>query len=1510
MLVVLLIPSALAVDLGDLQVPADRIPFFDPGVEGGIPDTSTWPVVNALDYGATPNDGTDDSSAIDAAIDAAASLGTPAVVLLPEGTYNTLQPTKIHLKSNVVLKGEGPGKTFIYSSQGSGPSDVITIAGEEKYELFTGAISTEDGRTTFTVEGFNFETFYPGYSLEPGSRVYVRGSHGLDCDGDGVEETHYGACANEVVHNVEGNKLTLTEDIILDPSITSISFWVYPSYKPIGGFNEGSNTLTLSQPPFFEEGVYILISQDNDERIHPNAWFARGLGQVVKVVGINGNNVQIHPALRIDFNPDYNLKITKPDFIYNSGVEDLSIEVESVSPVPLYRGDPIKFTYVINSWVKNIYARNAYQNFVSISDSARLTIRDNHFKTVQKPDYTNTYAISFGRKASDCLVTNNILEDVWVTAIFSGSANGNVYSYNYHKDIREDHGIIHHGTYPFENLIEGNDAYRLTHDCWWGKQGPRITYFRNRAGEIRTSMNGACEAEGVVADQLNTIGNTANYYLSFPWCSYPNCFDYDRMNTNMWVEKNRYRINFIGVDTPDSTNTFIDNVQGDVPPAEWADFDMPASLYLESPPSFWCEELPWPAIGSDVDDYANLNMLPAQRRYEGLQCTPVGDIPDCIYVVDKDSIGGICNDANPGTLTEPWCSLGKAAQTVQQGEKVCVRAGTYIETLQPQTSGTYYGKITFVAYEGGNVEIDGINLDAVDYVRIEDLKFREISQWGITWTFDNYYDVGTFINDDFWVVGPATIIAIDPNPANGRHGSVLNLPPELSRSGFDSRVVEGRYDPSLRVYPSISMQPGDSLVSTISVETVGEATAILRPMEYTISPVKTASVLTCLATKAPQDAFRPSYCDTSNTLYLERNLQRGLLPTLPQVPNTEELSEFEGYFRRPWIDTLQFNFDHPVEYMAHYGRENARAASMASLLLMLDFTEEEKDRLLMYLIQYGIDLYGIVEAGHPGWPALGGHGNGRKWPIVFAGIMLGEDEIARVSAYHPSTKFGDDMQTGYDQCWTGANVVFLGMDGIDENPNHPEWAPYEHLEPIDWPGAPLYRSEGYRRCCTSSAWVGQAVGAQLMNAEDEWDHPAFFDYVNRWMTEDDSEFVDIIQEQIGMDYHVSWMRQGQAFGDTFVEEMFWEYWEGPVEECTTNGECEDGQFCTGAETCQMGSCVSSGNPCDTSSFCNPEICVEDTDSCVPGSRCDDSEMCTIDNCNAGLQICTHSINTAQAGCENYLFIDNFEDQEASDWTSIGSGSWSIVSDSGSYAYRLSGGVSNPGQEYLGAYIIVDGLNIVNDFALNAKIRSTSSHEWRDLAIIFGYQDDTHYYAVIFNAQNDPYTNGIFLINGAPKVKIGTPDAAGTLVDNSYHDVRIVRSGSNIDVYFDDMTTPVFTAVDSTFSSGSIGFGTMNDNGAIDDVRVSGVGVMCTNNSDCTDASSCTGDVCEYGSCRYINYNLDGSDTVGLGDIIQIITYWGLNEGEPGWDPSVDLDENGNIGLSDIIVLLGIWGVYC
>jgi len=67
--------------------------------------------------------------------------------------------------------------------------------------------------------------------------------------------------------------------------------------------------------------------------------------------------------------------------------------------------------------------------------------------------------------------------------------------------------------------------------------------------------------------------------------------------------------------------------------------------------------------------------------------------------------------------------------------------------------------------------------------------------------------------------------------------------------------------------------------------------------------------------------------------------------------------------------------------------------------------------------------------------------------------------------------------------------------------------------------------------------VGQALALRILHAEKLWNHDAFFDYVDRWMTEDDSQHIKEIKEARGKDYAAAWARQRQAW-DPFVNAMW------------------------------------------------------------------------------------------------------------------------------------------------------------------------------------------------------------------------------------------------------------------------------------------------------------------------------------------------------------------------------------
>ena len=97
------------------------------------------------------------------------------------------------------------------------------------------------------------------------------------------------------------------------------------------------------------------------------------------------------------------------------------------------------------------------------------------------------------------------------------------------------------------------------------------------------------------------------------------------------------------------------------------------------------------------------------------------------------------------------------------------------------------------------------------------------------------------------------------------------------------------------------------------------------------------------------------------------------------------------------------------------------------------------------------------------------------------------------------------------------------------------------------------------------------------------------------------------------------------------------------------------------------------------------------------------------------------------------------------------------------------------------------------------------------------------YYVHFGQKTDDHANQIFIVNDKDRVKISTRTTDGTHWDDKWHHARIIRTveDGKIDVYFDDMTTPVMTAVDKTFTWGQIGIGSFDDTGRFDNLVLKG-----------------------------------------------------------------------------------------
>lgn len=453
-------------------------------------------------------------------------------------------------------------------------------------------------------------------------------------------------------------------------------------------------------------------------------------------------------------------------------------------------------------------------------------------------------------------------------------------------------------------------------------------------------------------------------------------------------------------------------------------------------------------------------------------------------------------DENPGTADRPWRTLTPVQSGARAGDTVVFQYADAATYAQP-----WPARVSYQA--------------------------RVLRQFEITWTFDTDYPVGQFANRDLWVVGPVKIVEIDPpSRADGTgrvsNGAMVNPKAGYHPQGYDSSMLNNPYDATLNVAFNRSAQnplvlPADSsLVSTVSV-----AQARVEPQ------LQRAAILTVLRAAAPEGSFRPPYCGADKTVRFNKSaLDYSLLQKLPPVAATPALRDVEAQFAAPWLDHRAGwtgRTQHPKLNMPDYGREMHTALGTAALMLHLNFPDPQKEKLLCAYVQVGIDFYGIVhDDGRGNWENCGGHAGGRKWPILFAGIMLHDPSMksigAKSGAYLYQTPYGpghcppdyihfaEDDQTFYvapaDVAVT--NGPSFAPDARDEQKipysaadlGLPEWGIGHASEPFKsnkW-FPTIYRS------VAGPPFHATALAALLTpGGKAAWNHNAYFDYCDRYM---------------------------------------------------------------------------------------------------------------------------------------------------------------------------------------------------------------------------------------------------------------------------------------------------------------------------------------------------------------------------------------------------------------------------
>lgn len=384
-----------------------------------------------------------------------------------------------------------------------------------------------------------------------------------------------------------------------------------------------------------------------------------------------------------------------------------------------------------------------------------------------------------------------------------------------------------------------------------------------------------------------------------------------------------------------------------------------------------------------------------------------------------------------------------------------------------------------------------------------------ITQYTITWTFDGDYTTGQFANGDYWVLGPVGITGItntrhpSKGATDGYDGSQINPVPGGSQ-GFDSRLPS--YSASANVFLSlpITLQPGESLVSMTSVL---NSEGTINPELGTPKPaLQSGAVLTCLALAPPSGSLRPPYVGTTKTLYNTSDIQMSKLPSLSAPASTPSITTIEDAIRRPQLDHIvgwAGTYFHPVDNYPppseHYGHNISGAYGTAALMLLLDDADVgDKSDLAMHFVQMSIDLYHILDNGGY-WLSDGGHGQGRKLPILMTGWLIDDADMLAIGDLPllvpgggGHNYFQEDGSTFYVE-ETSPGVYNNGYGGYDaSHVGLAEWGAKHTYQP-DRDDASYTASYRWLNRYTHSALVALALGL-----DDEWNRQVMFDYTERW----------------------------------------------------------------------------------------------------------------------------------------------------------------------------------------------------------------------------------------------------------------------------------------------------------------------------------------------------------------------------------------------------------------------------
>jgi hypothetical protein len=282
-----------------------------------------------------------------------------------------------------------------------------------------------------------------------------------------------------------------------------------------GGAGKGSAVLTVADASSITVGNLARVEQDNAPYVITGTaptTNTKAMSAMFRVTAKTATSVTITPPLPIDFTLSPKLVQYKIPPLVNTGVEDLTIDCNSIS----FAG--IEFDQSWGCWIRNVEIKNSPSRQIYLYCFVSGEIRHNYTHDVVGGG-PNHEGIDLYEDGSFNLIEDNISYNGGFPGIILGDSRGgcagNVIAYNFSYNVNIGDitmaGMdisVSHGPHNMMNLVEGNIAGGMGSDGYFGSTS-HITLVRNwfTATHPTASENLIAVNIGRWNNYFNLVGN-------------------------------------------------------------------------------------------------------------------------------------------------------------------------------------------------------------------------------------------------------------------------------------------------------------------------------------------------------------------------------------------------------------------------------------------------------------------------------------------------------------------------------------------------------------------------------------------------------------------------------------------------------------------------------------------------------------------------------------------------------------------------------------------------------------------------------------------------------------------------------------------------------------------------------------------------------------------------------------------------------------------------------------------